>query len=325
MKTLKLSVLLLCAVALYGCQTDDFIAPEVNTSLPIQLYNEIVQVPTTRVNDEGFCNGDAVGIYVVNFENGTSGTLKDEDNQADNVKYVYDMENVKWTPEYDIYYRDSETHVDIIGYYPYTNPTSVNAHMFEVQRDQASESAHGKLGGYEASDFLWAMAHDITPTSARVGLKFHHRMAGVQVTLINGGGWTDDEWAQLKKQVLVTNTKRNATIDFATGVITPTGEVQATGIIPYTDGANFRAVVVPQTIEAGTPLLSITVDGVPYNYKYSDDGSLANMVYTQGNLHKFAVEVKKKDSAGGVEFNVVDVSITAWEMDNASHQDGVVE
>ena len=57
------------AVALSGCHTDDdFIAPEVDTSLPIQLFNEIVQVPTTRVNDEGFCDGDAVGIYVVNFE-----------------------------------------------------------------------------------------------------------------------------------------------------------------------------------------------------------------------------------------------------------------
>ena len=128
MKLLRISVICSVAIALSSCYTnDDFIAPEVDSSLPIQLYNEIVQVPTTRVNDEGFCDGDAVGIYVVNFENGASGTLKVEDNQADNVKFVYDETNFQWVPENPIYFLDARTHVDIIGYYPYANPSSVTA------------------------------------------------------------------------------------------------------------------------------------------------------------------------------------------------------
>lgn len=307
------------AVALCGCHTDDnLIAPEVEPSLPIQLYNEIVQVPTTRVNDEGFCDGDAVGIYVVNFENGSSGTMQVEGNQADNVKYIYDEANLKWTPEQDVYFRDRNTHVDIYGYYPYANPTSIGAYPFEVQKDQSTAATKGALGGYEASDFLWGKAADITPTSSRINLKFNHRMAGVQITLVEGTGWDEGEWAQIEKSALVTNTKRKATIDLATGVVTATGDVPTTGTVPYLSGDDFRAIVVPQTLSAGMAMFSLTVDGIPYTFRYRVDGATADFEYLSGKLHKFSIEVSKK-SQSGLEFKLLGNSITAWETDNTSH------
>lgn len=307
------------AVALCGCHTDDnLIAPEVDTSLPIQLFNEIVQVPTTRVNDEGFCDGDAVGIYVVNYENSSSGTMQVEGNQADNVKYIYDEANLKWTPEQDVYFRDRNTHVDIYGYYPYANPASIGAYPFEVQKDQSTAATNGALGGYEASDFLWGKAADITPTASRINLKFNHRMAGVQITLVEGTGWNEGEWTQVEKSALVTNTKRKATIDLATGVVTATGDVPTTGTVPYLSGDDFRAIVVPQTLSAGMAMFSLTVDGIPYTFRYRVDGATADFEYLSGKLHKFSIEVSKK-SQSGLEFNLLGNSITAWETDNTSH------
>lgn len=306
-------------VALCGCHTDDnLIAPEVEPSLPIQLYNEIVQVPTTRVNDEGFCDGDAVGIYVVNFENGSSGTMQVEGNQADNVKYIYDEANLKWTPEQDVYFRDRNTHVDIYGYYPYANPASIGAYPFEVQKDQSTAATNGALGGYEASDFLWGKAADITPTASRINLKFNHRMAGMQITLVEGTGWDEGEWAQVEKSALVTNTKRKATIDLATGVVTAIGDVPTTGTVPYLSGDDFRAIVVPQTLSAGMAMFSLTVDGIPYTFRYRVDGATADFEYLSGKLHKFSIEVSKK-SQSGLEFKLLGNSITAWETDNTSH------
>lgn len=111
---------------------------------------------------------------------------------------------------------------------------------------------------------MWGKAENVAPTESRIKLMFKHRMAGVQVSLVEGDGWDDGEWVQMKKEVLVANTKRNATINLATGEVTATGDVQDTDIIPYADGGEWRAVVVPQSIASGTPLLSITVDGVPY-------------------------------------------------------------
>ena len=305
----------LLGLSLTGC-VKDLDTPTVgegDTTLPIQLYNEISQIPTTRVNDEGFCNGDGVGVYVVNYENGTAGTLRLEGNQADNVRYVYDEPNGKWTPDETVYFRDKHTHVDLIGYYPYSTPTSVEAYPFEVAKDQSTDAANGLLGGYEASDFLWGKTVDVAPTTQRINIKFQHRMAGALVSLSEGTGFAEGEFAQLEKAVLVTNTIRKATIDLATGEITPSGDVPTTGIVPYKKGGEFRAVVVPQTVAASTPLFSITVDGTPYVFRKTEP-----FAYTGGKLHKFTIEISKK-SESGLEFKLLGESITAWETDNISH------
>lgn len=302
------------SVVLGACSYEpDEMSVAVDQSYPIQLFNEIEQVATTRVNDEGFCDGDGVGIYVVNYEEGLPGQLATEGNQADNVRYVYDEANGKWIPDESVYFRDKNTHVDILGYYPYGSPSSVDSYAFEVSKDQSTEAANGLLGGYEASDFLWGKAADVAPTTQRIAVKFQHRMAGVLVTLTEGTGFDAGEFGQLEKSVLVTNTIRKAVIDLSTGEVTPTGEVPTTGTIPYKRDGDFRAVVVPQTVAASTPLFSITVDGVPYVFRKSEPFS-----YVSGKLHKFTIEVSKK-SASGLEFKLLGESITAWETDNVSH------
>lgn len=305
------------AAALVSCTADadrQGPAPESPDGLiPVELFNEISQVAVTRVNDEGFCDGDAVGIYVVNYENGAPGQLLVEGNQGDNVRYTYDEANMKWVPESPVYFKDKKTPVDIYGYYPYGVPESVEAYSFEVQKDQSTEAANGQLGGYEASDFLWGKAGNIAPTSSRIPVKFQHRMAGVLVTLIEGTGFEAGEYAGLDKAVLVTNTVRTATIDLSTGEVTPTGDVPATGTVPYSRNGEFRAVVVPQSVAASTPLFSITVGGIPYVFRKDEA-----FTYNAGKLHKFTIEISKK-SQSGLEFKLIGESITAWEADNISH------
>ena len=298
--------------------------PTPDGTIAINIDGNIDQV-ATRANESGFCNGDAVGIYAVNYDGQTPGTMVSEGNQADNVRFIFNFDEYRWIPDYDIYYKDDHTAVDLIGYYPYNSTVEdVSAYPFEVAQKQNTDATSGQIGGYEASDFLWGKAENIAPTEARIKLLFQHRMAGVQVSLVEGSDWGEGEWAQVSKEILVTNTRRKATIDLATGAITATGDVQATGIIPYADGGEWRAVVVPQSMASGTPLLSITVDGVPYLYKYKVEGLPADFEYTSGKLHKFTVKVSKKELTG-VEFEVVGVAITAWEMDNASHQDDARE
>ena len=328
----KIYSTLLCAALLFmGC-TQDIDTPVVDSpisntptgDLRIDIENNINQVGTTRATVSGFCDGDAVGIYAVNYKDGAPGTLQLEGNQADNVRYMFDAEEYKWIPEYDVYFLDDDTAVDLIGYYPYANPSSVTEYPFEVQRKQNTEAGNGLMGGYEASDFLWSKATNVAPTEKRIKMTFYHRMAGVYVTLVEGSGWADGEWAQLQKDVLVKNTIRKSTIDLATGTVTPTGEKPNDDIIPYVDGYNFRAVVVPQSIGSGESLFSITVDGVPYNYKYKVDGVPTTFDYVSGKMHKFTIEVSKKEQTG-IEFKELAVSITAWEADNASHQDDARE
>lgn len=325
----KLLLSLCCGTLLFaGCTQDiDEPIPSVPTpdgTIAINIDGNINQV-ATRADASGFCNGDAVGIYAVNYDGETPGAMVAEGNQADNVRFIFNFDEYRWVPDYDIYYKDDHTAVDLIGYYPY-NPTieNVSAYPFEVAQKQNTDATSGQIGGYEASDFLWGKAENVAPTASRVKLLFQHRMAGVQVSLVEGSNWGEGEWAQVEKAVLVANTKRKATIDLATGVITATGDVQDTDIIPYAENGEWRAVVVPQTIASGTPLLSLTVDGVPYLYKYKVDGVPTDFDYASGKLHKFTVKVSKKEQTG-VEFEVISVAITAWEADNASHQDDARE
>lgn len=313
---LKLFTFALLVITLtnMGCKRDDFYSSGSNEEkISIELFNEIRQVAVSRVNDEGFCNGDAVGIYVVNYNGEDPGELALKGNQVDNVKFTLNEGEGKWVPSESVYYKDKYTNVDIYGYYPYSEPQSVSAYQFEVMKDQSTEAAEGKLGGYEASDFLWGKAANIVPTESRVNISFMHRMAGVQVLLQEGTGFGEGEFVGLEKAVLVTNTIRTAEVDLSTGVVTPVGEVPATGIVPYSKDGIFRAVVVPQTVKASTLLFSITVDGTPYVFRKEND-----LTYIPGKLHKFTIEVSKKGE-GGMEFSLMSESITAWEADNISH------
>ena len=140
-------------------------------------------------------------------------------------------------------------------------------------------------------------------------------MSNARITLKEGEGFAEGAWIELEKQVLVLNTKRSSVIDLATGNVTATGEVAKTGTIPFCKDNEFRAIVVPQTVEAGKVLFSITVDGMPYTFKKEEA-----FTYIAGKMHNFTIQVNKKEASGQYEFKLIDESITAWENDMASHE-----
>ena len=286
----------------------------------VQIYSDIFQQPATRVTTDGFCTADEVGVYLVNYDGATPGALKAEGNQADNVRFSYN-ENGDWVSDYDIYYKDNETNVDFYAYYPYADPSSVNAYPFEVARDQSKGEEHGQMAPYEASDFLWAKKENVTPTESKVYLTFRHQMSCARIRFEQGSGWEDAaEFAAVKKEVLVTNTIRKSTIDLSTGVVTPEGEASLAGIIPLADYDEFRAIVVPQTVPAGKNVLTITIDGQPRQYIRDVDTE-----YVPGKITTFDLRIKKDTSTGKYEIELAGVNITAWEADNVSHGDDARE
>ncbi|WP_320979526.1 fimbrillin family protein [Bacteroides sp.] len=280
----------------------------------ISLSGEIDQVAVTRVNDNGFCDGDIMGVYVVDYNGNIPGTLQTNSNRGTNVPHTFDEAAYKWNSAYDIYWKDDHTHVDIYGYYPHGTPADVNEYVFEVQKDQTKNNGD-EMGSYEASDFLWGKAADVAPTERVIRLPLRHKMSNARITLKEGEGFAEGAWTELEKQVLVLNTKRSSVINLATGNVTATGEVAKTGTIPFCKDNEFRAIVVPQSVEAGKVLFSITVDGTPYTFKKEE-----KFTYMAGKMHNFSIQVNKKEVSGQYEFKLIDESITAWENDMASHE-----
>ncbi len=281
---------------------------------PFVLSGEIDQVPVTRANDSGFADGDAIGVYIVDYNGNNPGELAVIGNRASNARFTFAETAYQWNSDYDIYWKDNKTHIDVYGYYPYGNPTSISSYSFEVLKDQSKAAGDGLLGGYEASDFLWGKATDVAPTTNVVRLSFKHRMANVRVTMMEGTGFTSGEWAVLTKQALVLNTKQAATINLYDGSVVATGEVVTTGIIPSKVKEEFRAIVVPQIVPAAQPLFSVTVGGVAYKFTKEEA-----FTYISGKMHNFSITVNKKANTGDFEFVLSGESITAWENDLVSH------
>ena len=318
MKRVKHSLLYLLAAGamlLTGC-SDDFFGDktEQHDSNRIQLSGDIDQLAVTRVNDNGFCNGDVMGVYIVDYEGNKPGTLKVNGNRGDNVRHTFDEPNYKWNSAYDLFWKDKHTHIDVYGYYPFANPESIEDYQFEVQKDQSKATENGEMGGYEASDFLWGKVSDVAPTTSVIRLPMAHRMSNARVTLIQGSGFAEGEWANLEKIVLTANVARKASINLSTGEIKTAGAVENTMTIPSRTNDEWRTIVVPQTVAAGTTLFSITIGGVPYKFTKNEA-----LTYVSGKMMNFGIKVDKQAGSGAYKLTLVSESITPWENDLVSH------
>ena len=318
MKRVKHSLLYLLAAGamlLTGC-SDDFFGDktEQHDSNRIQLSGDIDQLAVTRVNDNGFCNGDVMGVYIVDYEGNKPGTLKINGNRGDNVRHTFDEPNYKWNSAYDLFWKDKHTHIDVYGYYPFANPESIEDYQFEVQKDQSKATENGEMGGYEASDFLWGKVSDVAPTTSVIRLPMAHRMSNARVTLIQGSGFAEGEWANLEKIVLTANVARKASINLSTGEIKTAGSAESTMTIPSRVNDEWRTIVVPQTVAAGTTLFSITIGGVPYKFTKNEA-----LTYVAGKMMNFGIKVDKQAGSGTYKLTLVSESITPWENDLVSH------
>lgn len=318
MKYIKYSFLLL-AVLLQGalcisCQEEGYNGVDTSAG-PINFSAGVVQQYDTRAGDNGFADGDKIGVFVVNYKDGKSQPLSLKGNHADNVMFTYSQDNDKWTGAYQLYWKDKSTPVDAYGYHPFDNElSSVTAYPFNVHRNQRDEVGGNSITGYQASDFLWAKAEGVIPTAAPLILQHKHIMAGIEVKLVEGVGFMDGEWANLEKQVVIENTRLEAAINLQDGVVNVDKSAEVKGIIPQKDGDGYRAILVPQSVGAGETLFSITVGG--QNHKFTRG---SEMVYQPRKLHRFTIQVNYVLPTGDYEFQLLQESIVAWQGDRLSH------
>ena len=287
----------------------------------IMLNAEIAQQYVTRANDNGFADGDKIGVFVVNYKDGKPQDLALTGNHADNVKFTYNDKDGKWTGASPLYWADKTTPVDAYGYHPFDEElSSVTAYPFSIHRNQSATVGNTGITGYEASDFLWCKSEGVLPSSRQITLRHNHIMAGVQVTLVKGFGFEDEEWETLEKQVMVENTKLDATIDITEGRVSPAAGSSAQSIISMASGSDFRAIVVPQTIPARETLISVTVDGRSSIYRMATE-----MTYHPGRLHKFTFEVAKLLPVGDYRLTLIDEAVLPWQNDPVSHNGAAKE
>lgn len=316
-KELLKLLLLLVVGAGVGCVTDGLPikVDRPQSDIPINIDATISQQYVTRVNDNGFADGDKIGVFIVNHYDGCSQELMFSGNHADNVMFEYNDADGRWQSESQLYWDISKEPVDAYGYYPYDNRlSSVTEYPFEVKSNQSEIVTERGISGYEASDFLWGKSEKVEPKEKTIGLNLQHRMAGVQVSLVKDYGFSESEWNTIVKQVAINNTKIGASISLQTGEVVLDESSDVESITPIASGDDFRAIVVPQTIEAGESLLTIDIDGKIFDITREED-----MVYNPGILHRFTFTITKSLPEGDYALNLIEEAILPWQNDSVSH------
>ena len=301
---------LLCLVSCVHENT--FSNTPVVENLEVRISAIIENQQQTKADDNGFYDGDAFGVYITDYNSAGTDILASTGNQADNVRFVYDAASSIWNPDNALYFADPDNNVSIIGYYPYKeNLADPNFYSFEVSKDQRKPAAGGMLGGYEASDFLYASRRNLKPSADIITLPFKHKMANFKITLLKGTGWEDEEWNQVSKDVLVTNTVRQSVVNLATGTVRIEGDDKSMGIVPMDMGSDvWRAVVVPQIVPEDSPIASITIDGQSREYRYGGEYR-----YYEGKQNSLTLSVSKIPGTQGIDLTLVSEGITPWEDD----------
>lgn len=304
----------LSALLCLGC-TEDLADTVAQQAMPIHVASTYPVAGATRATDNGFVADDAVGIFVVDYnDDGTAGTPALSGNRGSNVKFNYD--GGTWSASYQLYWADgAKTPADFYGYYPYDIAmSSVTAYPFAVDNNQDS-TATGL--GYEASDLLWAKAEKVQPTTEVINLQYKHLMAGVTVALEIGSGFTTAEWNELDKVVQIENTILSGTVDLSKGLCN-IGSGKTEAITPLEYNGVWRALVFPQMVKADASLLSITVDG--QRYQLVKD---ADFTYYSGRMHNFTITVNRIEATGDLTFALKTDDIVAW-VDDVDLHEGLV-
>lgn len=307
---------MMALIAITSCREDYFeLQPKIDPDAgKIELAGQIQQEYVTRANDDGFADGDVMGVYVVDYNGIEPGTLLSKGNRGDNVRHTFNEAAYSWSSSYDLYWKDKNTAIDVYGYYPFGSPGDVNNYKFSVRTNQHQTPGDGSMGDYEASDFLWGKVSGVQPTTNVIRVPMQHRMASARVTLVEGSGFGSGEWTSIEKELLVSNTINEATIDLATGEVRPDGVVSPYSIVPSKRGDEWRAIVVPQQVTAGTVMFKITIAGIPYKFVKGE-----NFEYQSGKMSNFAIRVDKKEMGGAYTLTLISESITPWENDLVSH------
>ena len=297
--------------------TDDFSAGQ-DLALPISIEATYpTQAPTRATMENGFVDGDAIGLFVADYDsegNATTPALKGD--RTGNIRFTYD--GSRWTANYQPYWKNSHTPADFYGYYPYDQQLeSVTEYAFTVSRRQDSEASGTAIAGYEQSDLLWAKAEHVTPTTDAIAMKYRHLMAGINIQLEQGSGFTAGEWDNLGKTVLVESTILSGAVNLQTGIAI-VGSGSATAITPLLHQNVYRAVVFPQTVSAGKTLVSVTVDGRTYPLTKNDP-----ITYLGGKMHNMTITINKSEDTGNYTLMLKADNVTAW-IDDPDLHDGLV-
>lgn len=251
-----LSVLFL-SVGLSSC-ADETMEPDNNSNGKAAMNFTFSHPSASRATETSFENGDVVGLYVSEADK----LLEISGNTVNNEGLTF--EGSSWNSSHRLYW-DAGLY-NAYAYYPRVSVvSSISDLPFEISTDQSVVQANS-MSGYEASDFLFASAKEISATSDPVNLQFRHIMSKISINLIKGEDFEGE--IPEKATVYIHNTVSSATVDLTAGVATKDVRGERKSIVARQAGpTTYSAILVPQRLENRMPLIEVVMNDVSFLYE----------------------------------------------------------
>ncbi len=254
----------------------------------------------TRATQTAFETGDRMGLFAVEYDGETVAPLQIAGNYINNEPMTCD--GTEWRAPRTLYW--SAKACDFYGIYPYMQLGAVDEWLFDIVTDQNSARTADALGGYEASDLMWAKAEHVAKSDGAVRLQFRHMMSRLVVKVAKGpkfdGKIPDDITAHIY------NTATTAKVSYVKGSLEKyIFSDNRTITMRKVDNETFDAIVVPQFIERSTPLVEITMGGIAYLLEYS-------MTFRSGYCHTLTITLNTSPDQEKIEI-AIDGEVGDWE------------
>ena len=247
----------LALLALVACADDN--EPQYKDARHTPMTFEVTHPSQTRATATCFEGGDRIGLYVAQAD----APLEIGGNLVNNEALTYNGSS--WTAAHTLYW-DEGTY-NAYAYYPYIQGvSSIDDQPFSVATDQSTAKTATALGGYEASDLLFATSKGIKASASPINLTFKHIMSKLKIRLVKGEDFEGE--MPTTAQVYIHNTVPTATIDLQAGMATRYVKgTQQTITAHQDDDYVYSAILVPQRVENRQPLVEVVMKGVSYMYE----------------------------------------------------------
>lgn len=278
-RTYLYSILLISCLAFTACSDED---SKVHEPEPDDIKGLTHPV---RISTRASSGSDVsqVGLYMV------YGDMLKNGNYVNNMSLVNDGTG-EWTPERTIYWKDKETTATFIGYAPYNSSISdAFSYEFCVQTDQSSYQA------MQSSDFLWGKISAQEPIDTIVDFLLKHILSFVEVKVVAGNGFSDNELQDSDLNVVLNGFSTTAVINLFDGSFSDFSSVAA--ITPYCYGnLQYSAIIIPQTVE-GTGVVTVSWNGSDYILS-------RGLTFASGKHYTLTVTLNK--TQGGINVGIGD-------------------
>lgn len=247
----------LALLALVACADDN--EPQYKDARHTPMTFEVTHPSQTRATATNFEGGDRIGLYVAQAD----APLEIGGNLVNNEALTYN--GSRWTAAHTLYWDEGTNNA--YAYYPYIQGvSSIDDQPFSVATDQSTAKTATALGGYEASDLLFATSKGIKASASPINLTFKHIMSKLKIRLVKGEDFEGE--MPTTAQVYIHNTVPTATIDLQAGMATRYVKgTQQTITAHQDDDYVFSAILVPQRVENRQPLVEVVMKGVSYMYE----------------------------------------------------------